>query len=243
VSNSSFLNDCSACQQCITSFQNEQGAKFQGQIFQVVLVNVLNLCSNSTAADQVAALQAQASKLSALGSTRTLSGSSSATSMPTTAISPITTAPIAAGIPHPNPDGGIVNINRIVVPTVGSVLGLVAILAVTYFLWRKHRRRATVASLETKAVDSGSESGDSRGGTPLPPPEVIEPKELETVEIYELPASEPVGFELHTPRDGKMDEEDWPLPMGPLRAMFVETEMRDERMGDESAKHHTFYNP
>jgi hypothetical protein len=52
-----------------------------------------------------------------------------------------------------------------------------------------------------------------------------------------------VGSELSTPRDGKNPEEDWAtLPMSPLRVMFVEAELRDQRKRlDEEPKHDTFY--
>lgn len=244
--NSSFLNDCSACQQCIISYQNEQGPKFQGEIFQVVLVNVLNLCSNSTVAAQVAVLQSQASKLSSvLAKSRTSSAISSATSTSTPAIatSSIKPAPVTSSVPTQNSDQGTSNISLIVGPSVGVVLGLAAILIVIFLIRRQQKQQPTNFPVETKEVDDDSEPGDSTRATPQPLPEIVEPKELEAVEVYELPAAEPVGIELHTPRDGKMDEEDWPLPMGPLRAMFVEAEMRDERMGDESPNHQTFYNP
>jgi len=260
VSNSSFLNDCKTCQQCIMKYQTEQGSKFQGEIFQVILVNVLNLCSNSTSADVAAALRDQAAKLSNLGTRRTTSGTDSPTSVPTPAAS-ITTSPAsiptsptslitpAAVTPNAlaqNSYNESSNIKWIVGPTIGSVLGLVALLAVVFFFRRKQSRGVETDPVEIKKVDNESEFGESRVASPHPQPHIeedVEPKELETVEIYELPASEPVGAELHTPRDGKMDEGDWPLPMGALRAMFVETEMRDERMGDESPQHQTFYNP
>lgn len=51
--------------------------------------------------------------------------------------------------------------------------------------------------------------------------------ELETHEIHELPAVEPVGSELSTPRDGAIEQ--WRLPVTPLRALFAMTEIRDER--------------
>lgn len=81
----------------------------------------------------------------------------------------------------------------------------------------------------------------------------IEAKELENSEVVmpaELPALEPVGSELSTPRDERTQcDEDWPLPMSPLPMsplplLFAMSELRDERAGvKEGPKHETFYNP
>lgn len=75
--------------------------------------------------------------------------------------------------------------------------------------------------------------------------ESLEPKELETCEIHELPALEPVGQELVTPRDATLRTEDWPLsplPLSPLPLLFAMSELRDAREGvEESPRHETFY--
>jgi len=79
--------------------------------------------------------------------------------------------------------------------------------------------------------------------------ECIPVKELENCEVLppvELPALEPVGSELLTPRDAKLrDEDDWPmspLPLSPLPLLFAMTELRDQRSGiDDSPRHETFY--
>jgi hypothetical protein len=70
-------------------------------------------------------------------------------------------------------------------------------------------------------------------------------RELDNSEVHELPAVEPVGFELLTPRDETDNPAtDWPLPLSPLPALFAMTEIRDERTGaDCSPKHQTFYHP
>jgi hypothetical protein len=68
--------------------------------------------------------------------------------------------------------------------------------------------------------------------------------ELETNELHEMAALEPVGMELHTPRSGTMESpEEWPLPLSPLPLLFASMELRDERAGrSESPKHETYYN-
>lgn len=68
----------------------------------------------------------------------------------------------------------------------------------------------------------------------------VMPMELETIEVHELPALEPVGSEL----DGPTSTPEWPLALSPLPLLFAMTEMRDERGGhNNSPKHDTFYHP
>jgi hypothetical protein len=46
----------------------------------------------------------------------------------------------------------------------------------------------------------------------------------------ELPASEPVGMELHTSKSGTMGSpEEWPVPLEPLPLLFATAELRNER--------------
>jgi len=90
-------------------------------------MNVLNLCSNSTASDQIASLQAQASNLSLAGNTRTSPAISSAT---TTSL--LTPFPVASSIPAKSSDRGTPSLDRIVGPLVGSILGLVVLLGRDY---------------------------------------------------------------------------------------------------------------
>jgi len=75
-------------------------------------------------------------------------------------------------------------LDRIVGPLVGSILGLVVLLAVIIFIRKMKSRSARKNPVEIKDVDGESESGDSRIETPQPQSEIIGPKELETVEIY-----------------------------------------------------------
>lgn len=70
--------------------------------------------------------------------------------------------------------------------------------------------------------------------------------EVDNTQVYELPASEPVGSELSTPIGARMREEDWtltPLPRSPVALLFAQSEMRDQRLGDRSPRHNTFYHP
>lgn len=92
------------------------------------------------------------------------------------------------------------------------------------------------------------ESKHSEETTTESQPEAIPTQELENSEIIppaELPALEPVGSELNTPRDRSMAPiEEWPLPLSPLTLLFAMTELRDEKAGQsESPKHETFYHP
>jgi hypothetical protein len=75
----------------------------------------------------------------------------------------------------------------------------------------------------------------------------VEAKELDNCEVMapvELPALEPVGSELSTPRDVRAVEDDWPLPLSPLPLLFAMSELRDKRREEEEAhRHETFYHP
>jgi hypothetical protein len=92
--------------------------------------------------------------------------------------------------------------------------------------------------------DDAGDSGDSTQGQSQLHSESLEMGELANNEVHELPAVEPVGSELNTPRDGTMDpKEEWPLPLSPLPLLFAMTELRDERAGNNnSPKHETYYN-
>lgn len=74
-------------------------------------------------------------------------------------------------------------------------------------------------------------------------------REMDNTQVYELPASEPVGSELSTPIGVRIREADWPLtpltplPLSPVALLFAESEMRDQRRGDRSPRHNTFYHP
>lgn len=92
--------------------------------------------------------------------------------------------------------------------------------------------------------------------------ESIVPREVENSEVYELPAVEPVGFELNDPMKMRMQEEQElpvsPLPLSPLPMLFSMSEMRggrpspptydSESAGKDpdkksAAEHTTYYNP
>lgn len=128
-------------------------------------------------------------------------------------------------------------------PVVGSALGLMTVVLVILFT-RRRQQRVYEARQDVKNGPEG-EGKDNDDGRSQPPPEIVEPKELETFEIYEMPVPDPVGSELSTPRTGtfKSDGEEWPLPLSPLPMLFALTEMRDVKMGrSESPKHATYYN-
>lgn len=88
---------------------------------------------------------------------------------------------------------------------------------------------------------------DNDGGKAQLHSDCIPVKEMENTEVVapvELPALEPVGQEMLTPRGDMENNKDWPLPISPLPALFASAEIRDERMGvEESPKHETFYHP
>jgi hypothetical protein len=84
------------------------------------------------------------------------------------------------------------------------------------------------------------------------PPEFIQPQDLRKpahitrseCSVVELPAPEPVGMELRTPKSGTVEPpEEWPLPLSPLPLLFAMAELRDERTRwNESPRHETYYN-
>ena len=136
----------------------------------------------------------------------------------------------------------------IIGPVLGSLLGVATVFIVIYFTRRKHRLETPATEVPkdiTEEDDAGDDSGESTQGSAQLHAESVEMRELENTQVYELPAPEPVGSELNTPRDGHMDPiEEWPLPLSPLPLLFAMTELRDERAGNNnSPKHDTYYNP
>ena len=117
---------------------------------------------------------------------------------------------------------------------------------VIYFTRRKFLldALAVAASKDIKEEDDmGDDSGESTETKSDVHPENFEMGELETHEVHELPAVEPVGSELNNSTDGTMKPEEWPLPITPLRALFAMAEIRDERAGNNgSPQHDTYYN-
>lgn len=130
---------------------------------------------------------------------------------------------------------------------VGSTLGVATVAVVIYFTRRKQRLDAMAVEAPKdirEDDDDAGDSGDSTQGQSQLHSESLEMGELANNEVHELPAVEPVGSELNTPRDGTMDpKEEWPLPLSPLPLLFAMTELRDERAGNNnSPKHETYYN-
>jgi hypothetical protein len=222
---------------------------------------VLDLCKNTTVAPEIIALQDQASRLSLVGdyifSTRTSSSSTSHPVTPTptpasttgfsSAASSTTPAPFAQTSPSVSQQTQSTTIDQppskswIVGPVVGSVLGMLTVIIVIYFTRRKQRRDAREWNLGDKPKNlEDDDSGESTQAKPQLHSESLPAKELETNEVFELPAREPVGSELTTPAEERAT--DWPLPITPLRAMFVQAEWQDEKAGNDNApKHDTYY--
>jgi len=236
--------------------------------------SILDLCADSPVSADVVALQSQASRLSLVGNIITAKTSSTTSSTLSITNSPTQTAsPVVSGnqttsnfysssiTPAPTiPLGSVstaasqdnitkstsLNQSWVAGPVIGSLLGIATVVVVIYFTRRKQRQDAetTVVGKIDKDIED-DDSGDSTQGKPQLHSDCVPVGELEAVEVHELAAVEPVGSELNTPRDGKMAPiEDWPLPISPLVAMFVATEIRDERtQNNSSPKHETYYNP
>jgi hypothetical protein len=137
-------------------------------------------------------------------------------------------------------------------PVIGSILGMATVFVVIYCTRRKHNREDwALGNIKEKEIpDEDQESTrppppDEDAGKAMLHGESLVPKEMENTEVIppvELPALEPVGMELLTPRSATDNlEKDWPLPVSPLPALFAMTEIRDERTGADSPKHNTFY--
>jgi hypothetical protein len=135
--------------------------------------------------------------------------------------------------------------NWIAGPIVGSILGMSTVFVVIYFTRMKRQQtRLTEEALGKDFPDNESENSEQ--GKAQLHSECVPVRELENTEVQppvELPAVEPVGNELLTPRSGTMDpHEEWPLPLSPVPLLFAQAELRDERTGrSESPKHETFY--
>lgn len=148
-------------------------------------------------------------------------------------------------IPTSLPDSeGSQSLNQswVVGPVIGSVLGVATVFIVIYFTRRKYRREdeTIIAENHKRQFEHGRNHPDSTSSQS--PTNSAQAKELEANEIYELPAVEPVGSELSTPKNGEMDPKaEWPLPITPLRAMFAMTEIRDKRVGSSMARRHETY--
>ncbi|KAH8593556.1 hypothetical protein B0O99DRAFT_206300 [Bisporella sp. PMI_857] len=249
TSNSSFFASCSGCQQCIVTYKDANGDGLaEAGLYQAALAQVLNLCSNSTTAEQIANFKAQASRLSIIAESRPTSTESLALATSTPASAPVSTTEASSPTLTNSPQQAhqVESFNKIWIagPVIGSVIALAIIILLIVYTTRTRRNVADKSGLENKE-DASSDGDDSTTRDEMDlHSEAAEPQELENIEVYELPAAEPVGNELHTPREGKGEKEDnWPLPVSPLRAMFAMSVLRDEKRGDEGPKHHTYYNP
>ncbi len=130
-------------------------------------------------------------------------------------------------------------------PVVGSILGIATVVAVVY-LTKRRQAKATAAQQPAKDINDNDSLHSSQAKAQLHSEciPVIELDNCEVVPPVELPAMEPVGSELTTPRDAKNpSEEEWAAPpMSPLREIFASVELRDERLGHQTPKQHdTFY--
>ncbi|PVH78925.1 hypothetical protein DL98DRAFT_655798 [Cadophora sp. DSE1049] len=298
VANSSFITNCGACQQCIVTYNLENERTESSTQMEVVMINIINLCDNTTVAPQVSALQSQASRISRMGvflASATLSATASTTTstpVATTygaefwktadsnnpsfqsllatatwapdysswkAAASASSAPTSSSTFSPLPAAEKtqpLNTSWIAGPVIGSVLGLCTVIVVIFFTRRRHMQALALSNPPTIAITkefNDGESTHSQPGKPQLHSECVEAKELENSEVVmpaELPALEPVGSELSTPRDERTRcEDDWPLPisplpMSPLPLLFAMSEWRDERAGvTEGPKHETYYHP
>jgi hypothetical protein len=114
---------------------------------------------------------------------------------------------------------------------------------VIFFTRRKYSRSRTLPLpkdvSDTDSNRSSTQTQVLRISIPL--------EELAVNEVHEMPAVEPVGSELTTPRDTMLADETgegregWHLPVGPVPAMFAMSELRDQRVVRPLPKHETFY--
>jgi hypothetical protein len=130
-------------------------------------------------------------------------------------------------------------------PVVGSILGLATVIVIIFLTRRRNNRNTIVVEEPVKEETDDDSNHSSSQGKPQLHSDCVPVGELANTEVVrpvELPALEPVGPELNTPMESEKDPVDWPLPLSPLTALFVASELRDERTGgDESPKHETFY--
>jgi hypothetical protein len=150
-----------------------------------------------------------------------------------------------SAIPTSIPEGSAKLLNRTWVagPVIGSVLGVATVFAVIVCTPRNQRRRAK--GTEPAIEDLNGDSSHSTQGKAQLHADCVPARELGSCEIHELPVVEPVGSELHTPRDKTTTEsgKEWPLPLSPLPLLFAMVELRDKRAGHNPPKHNTFYHP
>jgi hypothetical protein len=246
--NSNFLINCGSCQQCIATYIVQQDLENDEYVpppgLSVAMSRIIDLCKGTPASTDVQALQSQASRISGLGVVlaSTTGGARATGSVATTTVAVSTPTSTPTSIPE---NSAPLSRARIAGPVVGSILGVVAIILMIIFIRRRQGQRDMEEPM--KNIHDDDTNSSTEGKAQLHSDSVVV-RELEDTEVrqpVELPAVEPVGSELNTPRDCKMDPiEKWPVPLSPLSVLFVLTEMRDERTGNnESPKHETFYHP
>ncbi|KUJ11354.1 uncharacterized protein LY89DRAFT_242945 [Mollisia scopiformis] len=328
--NSSFIANCGACQTCVLDYNLQNGETSVSKQVETALINILNLCANTTVSTEIAAMQSQASRINEWGeqiATTTSGGTLSSvttTSKPTTTnweaahsdnpswttmLSTASWAPyysarksaesvsaasavasslalVSAALANetarhtssPTPsltstaDASAPPLSQswVAGPVMGSILGMSTVFVVIFFTRRKQRRDMLAQDPVPKPFHdvptSPSTRSSSAAGEDVPQlhGESVEIKELESTEVHELPALEPVGTELNTPMEARPrirlagdgigedfaegEDEQWamqsPLPLSPLPLLFAMSELRDQRMGrSESLRHETYYHP
>jgi hypothetical protein len=158
-----------------------------------------------------------------------------------TGAAPTTTPPPTAGTETTS----TVSPGWVAGPVIGSILGLATVIVIIFFTRRRNNRNTIVVEEPVKEETEDDSNHSLSQGKPQLHSDCVPVGELANTEVVrpvELPALEPVGPELNTPMESEKDPVDWPLPLSPLTALFVASELRDERTGgDESPKHETFY--
>ena len=269
VTNSPFLTNCGSCQTCVLTYSIQNGTVSLLDEVINTLASQINRCQDSPANAEVSAIASQVSRLSDLNNqlaTRT-SSTTFAASTPTITSDPTiasqtgdtTSSPPATTAPTPSSaetssaavgPGPKLSQSWIAGPVIGSILGIATVVVVIYCTRRKHTREEWELGNAKEIPDEDQESTrppppDEDSGKAMLHSECVSPKEMDNTEVIppvELPALEPVGMELLTPRSATDNmEKDWPLPVSPLPALFAMTEIRDERTGADSPKHNTYY--
>jgi len=128
----------------------------------------------------------------------------------------------------------------------GSVLGISTVFIVLFFTHKKFKQNKVEEQLPAKEFQDNDSNHSSALQKPQLHSDCVAALELENIEVHEMPALEPVASELNTPMEARTRDEDWPispLPLSPLPLLFAMSEMRDDRAGNASPRHETFYHP
>ncbi|EPE36422.1 hypothetical protein GLAREA_05760 [Glarea lozoyensis ATCC 20868] len=271
VTGSPFLANCGACQTCVLYYSIYNGTVPLLDEVISTLSAQLDRCDDSPVKAEVSAIASQVARISSYAALATKTETSSSTITPaatnsvdsasqvadTTSGSATSTGSPAATNTSTSTaavgPGPKLSQSWIAGPVIGSILGMATVFVVIYCTRRKHIREEWELGNIKEIPDEDQES--TRPPPPPPPSDdadkamlhgdCVVPKEMANTEIIppvELPALEPVGMELLTPRSATDNmEKDWPLPISPLPALFAMTEIRDERTGADSPRHDTFY--